>query len=293
MQAVALAPSHSDAALYLGEHLAMTGRHGAAANYFRKVQELSGDKVGLANLLHSARWLCDFETGNGNRVHVDGSVSELPGAEGVDSTVSVENRDDGGTSFVLTFSAPMDTDTVEDNFTIRSFDSTVISLDNATISGNTATPNNSSIWDQGEFDVDWNSDDTEVTFTFSERQLPSEGDGENFLVSFDGQADDDPVGWRADFNTPLAIANSTDPDGASQAGIFITRLIRAMESDPQAAATRITHLETVESPNFDFDDGFDSGNTSSWSGQRPADNPGNIGILYWRLSLFSVRSDRR
>lgn len=78
MQAVALAPSHSDAALYLGEHLAMTGRHGAAANYFRKVQELSGDKVGLANLLHSARWLCDFETGNGNRVHVDGSVSELP-----------------------------------------------------------------------------------------------------------------------------------------------------------------------------------------------------------------------
>ena len=62
MQAVALAPSHSDAALYLGEHLAMTGRHGAASIYFRKVQELSGDKIGLANLLHSARWLCDFET---------------------------------------------------------------------------------------------------------------------------------------------------------------------------------------------------------------------------------------
>jgi hypothetical protein len=204
-----------------------------------------------------------FETGNGNRVHVDGSVSGLPGAEGVDSTVSVKNRGDGGTSFVLLFSEPMDKDTVEDNFTIRSFDSTVIALDGGTISGNTATPNNSDIWDQGGYDVDWNSDDTEVTFTFSERQLPSDGDSEDFLVSFDGQAND-PAGWRADFDTPMVLVMPDEVDSASQTAIFITLLIRAMESDPQAAATRITDLETVGSPNFDFEGGFESGNTASW-----------------------------
>lgn len=230
-----------------------------------------------------------FETENGGRIHVDGSVSGLPGAEGVDTTVSTENRGDGGTSFVLIFSEPMDKDTIEDNFTIRSFDSTVIALDGTTISGNTATPDSSNIWDQGGYDVDWNSDDTEVTFTFREREIIDEGWrllGSSVFVTFeeDAEPDNDLVGWRADFNTPVIIESPddttpADPDLAESAqsnpepeydssfstALFIIEIINRIEEDGGVAASRATDVNTVGAPNFESDDGLESGNTASWS----------------------------
>lgn len=104
-----------------------------------------------------------------------------------------------GTSFVLTFSEPMDTATVEDNFIIRSFTEELLTVDdtdtfndddNEPFSGN---PEDGNVWDDSAFDVDWNSDDTEVTLTFTnERQLPTDRDSENtpdYFVSLNNEDD--------------------------------------------------------------------------------------------------------
>ncbi|MBT9548235.1 MAG: carboxypeptidase regulatory-like domain-containing protein [Candidatus Sericytochromatia bacterium] len=83
------------------------------------------------------------------------------------------------TSFVLKFSEPIDKKTAEDTFSIRSFNSrrlTVDSGNNATIntfigSSLISSPTGTPIWDKGAFNIAWNSDDSEVTFSFKEEKL--------------------------------------------------------------------------------------------------------------------------
>lgn len=94
---------------------------------------------------------------------------------------------DPKTSFVLTFSEPMDKKTVEDTFTIRSHNDRKFTVDAGnTRAGdqNTVKGNNSSdftsaaaitagsdIWDKDAFNISWNSNDTEATFSFKEEKL--------------------------------------------------------------------------------------------------------------------------
>lgn len=100
------------------------------------------------------------------------------------------------TSFVLTFSEPMDTATVEDNFIVQSFAANRLTGDPLEEAGpallflftdqrplpddGDGADTGTSIWDESAFDIDWNSDDTEVTYTFTEeRSLPTDRDSAN------------------------------------------------------------------------------------------------------------------
>jgi len=90
---------------------------------------------------------------------------------------------DPKTSFVLKFSEPMDKKTAEDTFTVRSFNSRKLTVDNGhttrlntvtgngTISTNFLAGNSTQIWDKDAFNISWNSDDTEATFSFKEEKL--------------------------------------------------------------------------------------------------------------------------
>ncbi|MBT9545532.1 MAG: Ig-like domain-containing protein [Candidatus Sericytochromatia bacterium] len=112
---------------------------------------------------------------------------------------------DPQTSFVLKFSEPMDKKTAEDTFTVRSFNNRKLTVDNGnlrvagganTVKGNGAITNNwsgtnaSKIWDKDAFNISWNSDDTEVTFSFKEEKLlPTDKDSNlvpDYNVAFNG-----------------------------------------------------------------------------------------------------------
>ncbi|PIQ23526.1 hypothetical protein COW64_24130, partial [bacterium (Candidatus Blackallbacteria) CG18_big_fil_WC_8_21_14_2_50_49_26] len=96
------------------------------------------------------------------------------------------------TSFVLKFSEPMDRQSVEDTFSIYSFNAPKLSVDagnpsrtqtlkgNANLSTNFLPGNSTLIWDKDAFNISWNSDDTEVTFSFSKNlKLPSDRNRQN------------------------------------------------------------------------------------------------------------------
>jgi hypothetical protein len=91
---------------------------------------------------------------------------------------------DPKTRIVLKFSEPMDKKTVEETFSVRSFNSRKLSVDNGKTSFNTfsgdsqiSTVSNNLIWDKNAYNISWNSDDTEVTFAFKEeRLLPTDKD---------------------------------------------------------------------------------------------------------------------
>ncbi len=209
-----------------------------------------------------------FQTADGTRFHLDGNVNGLPGGQGVETTVSVENRGSGGTSFVLAFSEPMDKDTVEDNFSIRSFDSSIVPLDGGTIGGNTATPDNSNIWDQGGYDVDWNSDGTEVTFTFpddgsplnpdSNENLPGADFLATYLVDFDPSDDPKPATGAIKFRV-----ESENP--GSQLEDTQVKVDTTFGMSAAVAILTITDTENAGIPQFIFQDGFSSSNITSWS----------------------------
>jgi len=100
------------------------------------------------------------------------------------------------TDFTLLFSEPMDRQSVEDNFTIRSFNSRLLTVDggplppglidlpiphtvkgNGSSSSNFLTGNSTPIYDSSAFDVTWNADDTQVTFSFKPgKALPTDKD---------------------------------------------------------------------------------------------------------------------
>lgn len=95
------------------------------------------------------------------------------------------------TSFVLGFSEPLDQKSVEDTFAVFAFNQRKLSVDSANlskpytfngnelISSNFLAGNSSQIWDKAAFNISWNSDDTEATFSFKEqKQLPSDRDSQ-------------------------------------------------------------------------------------------------------------------
>ncbi len=116
---------------------------------------------------------------------------------------------DPKTSFVLKFSEPMDTKTVEETFSIRSFNTRKLSVDTAnlrtgadnnTVTGNgkiADTSTGSQIWDKEAFNISWNSDDTEVTFSFKEEKLlPTDKDSNlvpDYQVAFRAFSNNDRV----------------------------------------------------------------------------------------------------
>lgn len=103
------------------------------------------------------------------------------------------------TDFTLLFSEPVDRKSVEDNFTIRSFNSRLLTVDggplpygrddlpiphtvkgNGTIASNFLTGNSTLIFDSSAFDITWNSDDTQVTFSFKDgKSLPTDKDNDS------------------------------------------------------------------------------------------------------------------
>jgi hypothetical protein len=98
---------------------------------------------------------------------------------------------DPKTSFALTFSKPMDRKSIEDTFAVFAFNQRKLSVDSANlskpytfngnelISSNFLSGNSSQIWDKAAFNISWNSDDTEATFSFKEqKQLPSDRDSQ-------------------------------------------------------------------------------------------------------------------
>ncbi|MBT9545530.1 MAG: carboxypeptidase regulatory-like domain-containing protein [Candidatus Sericytochromatia bacterium] len=112
---------------------------------------------------------------------------------------------DPKTSFVLKFSEPMDKKTAEDTFTVRSFNNRKMTVDSGnlriagganTVAGNGTIATNflgttaTKIWDKDAFNISWNSDDTEVTFSFKEEKLlPTDKDSNlvpDYNVAFNG-----------------------------------------------------------------------------------------------------------
>lgn len=99
---------------------------------------------------------------------------------------------DPQTAFVLTFSEPMDRQSVEALFAIRTYNNRVLSADMGhqrgwdpiTLTGsnsidlyNLQNINGTPIWDHKAFDIQWNADDTEVTLRFKpDHCLPSDKD---------------------------------------------------------------------------------------------------------------------
>jgi hypothetical protein len=99
----------------------------------------------------------------------------------------------------------MDKKTAEDTFTVRSFNSRKMTVDAGnlrvagganTVIGNGAIATNflgttaSKIWDKDAFNISWNSDDTEITFSFKEEKLlPTDKDSNlvpDYNVAFNG-----------------------------------------------------------------------------------------------------------
>ncbi|HSH95269.1 MAG TPA: carboxypeptidase regulatory-like domain-containing protein, partial [Roseimicrobium sp.] len=101
------------------------------------------------------------------------------------------------TSFVLKFSEPMDTDTVEENFGVYAATDETLSVDVEldAIDRDFPEDGGSLVWDESAFNISWNSDDTEVTFTFKDEQaLLTDTESENvpdYAVSL--TADDEQI----------------------------------------------------------------------------------------------------
>ncbi|MBF2053924.1 MAG: carboxypeptidase regulatory-like domain-containing protein [Candidatus Sericytochromatia bacterium] len=150
----------------------------------RRVEVLKSNKQGDPD---ANRY--NFGTDGNERGNDDFGGTEFNGLSDLPEVISMSpGRNASGinpkTSFVLTFSEPMDRETVEDNFVIRSFTEESLTVDNQITfkaKGGTLTEptpeTGDKVWDEDAFDVSWNSDNTEVTFTFSdERMLPTDED---------------------------------------------------------------------------------------------------------------------
>lgn len=90
------------------------------------------------------------------------------------------------TNFVLTFSESMDKQSVEDSFAIRAFTNNVLSVDKGsgenTLTGSQTIQSITGdlIWDKNAFDIQWRTNDTEVTFTFKDdKRLPADRESDN------------------------------------------------------------------------------------------------------------------
>jgi len=138
---------------------------------------------------------------------INNGLSDLP-----EVTRVIPGRNASGvdpkTSFVVGFSEPMDKQSVEDTFAVRSYNARRLTVDNGRTTGNTVEGNatiatwdgtsgdaliknsatGTQIWDKDAFTINWNSDATEVTFAFKEeRLLPTDKDSNlvpDYRVSF-------------------------------------------------------------------------------------------------------------
>lgn len=156
-----------------------------------------------------------------------------------------------GTNFVLEFSKPMDTATVEDSFVIRSFDEEELKVGEPSPKPLDEGENfGGDIWDKNQFDIDWNSDDTQATFTFNEERAaqPPKKRTIIIIIIIDRRSQQTGlVGGPLDFFEL--------PDGAINDGF--------LNAPPLADPL--------------FTDGFESGDTSAWSADSPDDGGSSLG----------------
>ncbi|MGV3526564.1 MAG: Ig-like domain-containing protein, partial [Candidatus Sericytochromatia bacterium] len=178
----------------------------------RRVEVLKSNKTGDPN---ANRY--DFGTDDGDESDFGVEYNALSDKPEVVSVTPSRNASGiaPDTSFVLEFSESMDTDTVEENFGVYTATdeefSVGIPVDG--VDGDSPTDGlhlradgfsitepdpvdetrATLIWDESAFSVDWNDDDTEVTFTFTdEQQLPTDTESSNvpdYLVSLSGVDD--------------------------------------------------------------------------------------------------------
>jgi hypothetical protein len=201
----------------------------------------------------------------------------------------------------------MDKDAVDDSFAIRSFNSTVIALDGGIITGNTATPFSPTL-DSDAYDIDWNSDNTEATFTFAETEdldvdvdyLYSDfvitrdpdwltkwnpestqnldPEGNSIMDQLESNVVDDTIPASPDLAESAQPNPEPETDSSFATALAIIEIINRLEEDRAVAASRATDVETAGFPRFEpggsfnqepdltiFEDGFESGNLSTWS----------------------------
>lgn len=167
---------------------------------------------------------------------------------------------DPKTSFVLKFSEPMDRNSVEDAFSVHVYQDRQLSIHNRHfLFGNTTFINLNSgyggfthtkslnaalIWDESDFTAIWNSDDSEVTFTFTdEKLLPTDRDSSKtpeYMVSFSQghgakMIKDKSGAWRHDQWFKI-----TDGDAEN----YVKHAIRTDESRPHISSIIASSAET-------------------------------------------------
>jgi tetratricopeptide (TPR) repeat protein len=214
---------------------------------------------------------------------------------------------DPKTSFVLKFSEPMERKSIEDTFSIRSFNSRKLTVDtgNLRISGgaNTLTGNGNvsllegtPIYDKSAFHVAWNSDDTEVTFSFKEEfALPTDKDSNlvpDYRVAFQSLSSGertirDKVGWPrpykhfkltdGDFEESYKFSIKSDEVKPSLSQIFV----QSAETGGKygdAIAVRYSERMIFYTQGQIIAGGMAESETNqSWK-QAPAGYPGNGGL---------------
>ena len=156
----------------------------------RRVEVLKSNKQGDPN---ANRYDFGTDGSGGNFGVAFNALSDKPEVTMVTPGRNVAGVDPA-TSFVLTFSEPMDRKTVVDNFQVLAYTTETFSVDDDTTvtgSGVIADNDGTRIWDKAAFNASWNSDDTEVTMTFrEERLLPTDKDSDktpDYQVSFKRQ----------------------------------------------------------------------------------------------------------
>jgi Tfp pilus assembly protein PilF len=214
---------------------------------------------------------------------------------------------DPKTSFVLKFSEPMDRKSVEDTFSIRSFNSRKLTVDsgNQRITGgaNTLTGNGNvsllegtPIYDKSAFHFSWNSDDTEVTFSFKEEfSLPTDKDSNlvpDYRVAFQSLSTGertlrDKVGWPrpylhfkltdGDFEESYKFSIKTDEVKPNLSQLFV----QSAETGGKygdAIAVRYSERMIIYTRGQIIAGGMAESDTDqSWK-QAPAGYPGNGGL---------------
>lgn len=125
---------------------------------------------------------------------------------------------DGKADIVMTFSEPMNKDTVLKNFQIRAYTTEQLSVDNGpTYTGAnslTSPEAGSKVWDESAFKATWNNDDSQLTLSFlDDRALPSDKKADNtpeYMISLqatNGQIKDKAGIFRNNLHFKLTTGN--------------------------------------------------------------------------------------
>lgn len=215
---------------------------------------------------------------------------------------------DHRTSFVLKFSEPMERKSVEDTFSIRSFNNRTLTVDSDnqrltggkahTVTGNgtVALLEGTPIYDKSAFNTSWNSDDTEVTFSFKEELiLPTDKDSNlvpDYRVAFQSlntgeRTLRDKVGWPrpylhfkltdGDFEESYKFSIKTDEVKPTFSQLFV----QSAETGGKygdAIVVRFSERMVLYTRGQIIAGGMaDNETAQSWK-QAPAGYPGNQGV---------------